>query len=105
MCENGRQVLSSPEGSKHHARGDPIWFYSPSHPNSYDFPNRMDHGLKKKKSHMIFIPKLTCLENTALKGTVSRVATLSISQGPFIWWECTDPQGTNKQKEEKLRWC
>ena len=52
---------------------------------------------------MIFIPKLTCLENAALKGTVSRVATLSISQGPFICWECTDPQGTNKQKEEKLR--
>lgn len=59
----------------------------------------------KKKTHMIFIPKLTCLENAALKGTVSRVATLSISQGPFIWWECADPQGANKQKEEKPRWC
>jgi len=47
----------------------------------------MDHGLKKKKkkkTHMIFIPKLTCLEDAAVKGIVSRVTTLSISQGPFI---------------------
>lgn len=99
MCENGRPVLSSPEDSKHHTREDPVLFYSPSHPNSYDFPNRMDHGFKKK-THMIFIPKLTYLENAAVKGIVSRVTTLPISPGPFIWWGSTDPHGANKQKRE-----
>ena len=38
----------------------------------------------KKKTHMIFIPKLTYLENAAVKGIVSRVTTLPISPGPFI---------------------
>ena len=56
-------------------------------------------ALKKQISHD-FYSKLTCLENAAVKGIVSRVTTLSISQGPFIWWGCTDPHGANKQKGE-----